>query len=195
MTCLIVRLVYIICIWLQKFWTELGLLAEVRIYELRSINQRKCILVTLSNISTLYSIHSVKGRTKEKCVILMCRTNFYVFTPYWQKWSFQFRLISFTNFNAQLLYSLTIYMLHYNPWHISSINMPILRRTNCIITASGIVNRCVYSMPDDSRLQSSMLSSGIPYSQLQRVMIPDAVIIQLFLLKMGMLVLETCRGL
>jgi len=106
MTCLIVRLVYIICIWLQKFWTELGLLAEVRIYELRSINQRKCILVTLSNISTLYSIHSVKGRTKEKCVILMCRTNFYVFTPYWQKWSFQFRLISFTNFNAQLLYSL-----------------------------------------------------------------------------------------
>jgi hypothetical protein len=30
-------------------------------------------------------------------------------------------------------------MLHYNPRHASSINMPIFRRTNCIITASGIV--------------------------------------------------------
>ena len=40
-----------------------------------------------------------------------------------------------------------------------------------------------------------MLSSGVPYSRLQRVMIPDAVIIQFALLKMGMLILETCRGL
>ena len=30
-------------------------------------------------------------------------------------------------------------MLHYNPRHVSSINMPIFKRTNCIITASGIV--------------------------------------------------------
>ena len=29
-------------------------------------------------------------------------------------------------------------MLHYNPRHVSSINMSIFRRTNCIITASGI---------------------------------------------------------
>ena len=48
-------------------------------------------------------------------------------------------LISFTIFNAQFLYSLTICMLHYNPRHVSSFNMPIFRRTNCIITASGIV--------------------------------------------------------
>jgi len=45
-------------------------------------------------------------------------------------------------------------------------------------------------MPDESRL-----SSGILYSHLQRVTIPDAVIIQVVLLKMGMLMLETCRGL
>jgi len=32
-------------------------------------------------------------------------------------------------------------------------------------------------------------------SRLQRVTIPDAVIIQFSLLKMGMLMLETCRGL
>ena len=71
-------------------------------------------------------------------------------------------------------------MLHYNPRHVSSINMPIFRMTNCIITASGIV---------------SLLSSGILYSRLQRMTIPDAVIIQFVLLKMGMLMLETCRGL
>ena len=53
-------------------------------------------------------------------------------------------LISFTNFNAQFLYSLTICMLHYNPRHVSSIKMPIFRKTNYIITASdiGSVNGC-----------------------------------------------------
>ena len=50
-------------------------------------------------------------------------------------------------------------MLHYNPRHVSSINMPIVRRTNCVITASGIVTLCkrLYSMPDDSRLQSVLI--------------------------------------
>ena len=97
--------------------------------------------------------------------------------------------------NAQFLYSVTICMLHYNPRHVSSINMPIFKRTNCIITASGIITLCerLYSMPDESRF--SLLSSGILYSRLQRVIIPDAAIIQIVLLKMGMLMLETCRGL
>ena len=54
-------------------------------------------------------------------------------------------------------------MLHYNPRYVSSINMPIFRRTNCIITASGIVALCkrLHSMPDESNLQSTLLSSGI----------------------------------
>ena len=88
-------------------------------------------------------------------------------------------------------------MLHYNPRRVSSINMSIFRRTNCIITASGIVTLCTvqYSMPDESGLQSSPLSTGIQYSSLQRVTIPDAVIIQFVLLKMDMLMLETRRGL
>jgi len=30
-------------------------------------------------------------------------------------------------------------MLHYNPQHVSKSTLLILRRTNCIITASGIV--------------------------------------------------------
>ena len=38
-------------------------------------------------------------------------------------------------------------------------------------------------------------TASILYSRLQRVTIPDAVIIQFVLLKMGMLMLETCRGL
>jgi len=40
-----------------------------------------------------------------------------------------------------------------------------------------------------------LLSSGILNSHLQRVTIPDAVIIRFVLLKMGMLMLETYRGL
>ena len=42
-------------------------------------------------------------------------------------------------------------MLHYNPRHVSSINVPIFRRTNCIITASVIVILCkwLYSTESD----------------------------------------------
>ena len=47
----------------------------------------------------------------------------------------------------------------------------------------------------DHLQEDSLLSSGILYRDLQRVTIPDAVIIQFVLLKMGMLMLETCRGL
>jgi len=48
-------------------------------------------------------------------------------------------------------------MLHYNPQHVSSSTMLIFRRTNCIITASGIVTLCKssYSMPAESGLQSA----------------------------------------
>ena len=45
-------------------------------------------------------------------------------------------------------------MLHYYPRHVSSINMPIFRRTNCIHTASGIVALCkrLHSTPVESSL-------------------------------------------
>jgi len=98
----------------------------------------------------------------------------------------QYRLVSNYQLNAQFLYSITIYMLHYNPQHVSSSTMLIFR-TNCIITASRIVTLC-------NRLYS-LLSTGILYGCLQRVMIPDAVIIQFVLLKMSIVLLETCRGL
>jgi hypothetical protein len=71
--------------------------------------------------------------------------------------------------------------------------MPFFRRTNFIITASGIITLCkrLYSMPVESRL----FSTGILYSRLQRVTAPDAVIIQFVLLMMGVLMLETFPGL
>jgi len=45
-------------------------------------------------------------------------------------------------------------MLHCNPQHVSSSTMLIFRRTNCIITASGIVTLCKqpYSKPVESGL-------------------------------------------
>ena len=60
-------------------------------------------------------------------------------------------------------------MLHYNPRHVLSINMPIFRRTNFIITASGIVTLCTvqYSMPDESRLQSALIRHTVqPFTEI-----------------------------
>jgi len=36
-------------------------------------------------------------------------------------------------------------MSHYNPQHVSISNLLIFRRTNCIITASGIVSTVQYA--------------------------------------------------
>ena len=50
-------------------------------------------------------------------------------------------------------------MLHYDPHHhVSSSTLLILRRTNFITTASGIVTLCkqLYSMQVDSGLQSAL---------------------------------------
>ena len=68
-------------------------------------------------------------------------------------------------------------MLHYYPRHVSNINMPIFRRKNCIHTASGIFALCkrLHSTPVESRLQSSLLSTGVLCKRLQRAKIPDAV--------------------
>ena len=52
------------------------------------------------------------------------------------------------------LYSLSICLLHYYPRHVSSINMPIFRRRNCIHTASDIFALC-------KRLHSTLVESGL----------------------------------
>ena len=71
-------------------------------------------------------------------------------------------------------------MLHYTPQHVSNTTLLIIRRTNCITTASGIVTLC------------KQLSTRILYGCLQRVTIPEAVVIQLVLLMMSSVLLETC---
>ena len=84
-------------------------------------------------------------------------------------------------------------MLHYKTRHVSRSIMLIFRRSNFIITASGIVTVCkqLYSMPVESRL----LSTSLLCSRVQRATIPDPVIIQIVLLNVSMLMPETCRGL
>ena len=76
-------------------------------------------------------------------------------------------------------------MLHYTPQHVSSSTLLIIRRTNCITTVSGIVT--LYKQPD-----CSPLSTRVLYGCLQRVTIPEAVVIQLVLLMMSSVLLETC---
>jgi hypothetical protein len=62
----------------------------------------------------------------------------------------QFTICFNYQLNAQFLYY--IYILHYSPRHVSSNTMLILRRSNCIVTASGIVTLCKqpYSAPVES---------------------------------------------
>ena len=83
-------------------------------------------------------------------------------------------------------------MLHYAPQHVSSSTLLIIRRTNCITTACGIVTLC--KQPYSMRVESdcSPLSTRILYGCLQRVTIPEAVVIQLVLLMMSSVLLETC---
>jgi hypothetical protein len=63
-------------------------------------------------------------------------------------------------------------MLHYNPRHVSSGRTIRRLRADC-----------------------SPLSTDVLYGRLLRVTIPDPVIIQYDLLKMSIVLLETCRGL
>ena len=78
-------------------------------------------------------------------------------------------------------------MLHYTPQHVSSSTLLIIRRTNCITTASGIVTLCKqpYSM-------RAVRSPPTYCTAAYRVMIPEAVVIQLVLLMMSSVLLETC---
>jgi len=64
-----------------------------------------------------------------------------------------YSLFSSYQLNAQLLYSITMYMLRYNPQHVSSSTVLIFRRKNFIITASALNRRIVrlFTESDDTR--------------------------------------------
>ena len=76
-------------------------------------------------------------------------------------------------------------MLHYAPQHVSSITPLIIRRTNCITTASGIVTAVQYAGGERTAV-------CILYGCLQRVTIPEAVVIQFVLQRMSSVLLDTC---
>jgi len=56
-------------------------------------------------------------------------------------------------------------MLHYNPQHVSSSTLLVFRRTNCIITASGIVTLC-------KRPYSILVESGLQFAVHPRTIQP-----------------------
>ena len=98
--------------------------------------EQKAILQSTAHLKLLTSVISVPGcRCRVSSTSEITGSNPSLKTKI-SKTCFNYQL------NAQFLYSITICMLHYNPRHVSSINMPIFRRTNCIMTASRIVNLC-----------------------------------------------------
>ena len=159
------------------------------------MNRENCALKLVDEIILYYDARSKKtsnyNKYNEKSASVSLLTRI---IPRWTSEIYKTykiflnRIISSTNFNAQF-YSLTVCLLHYYPRHVSSINMPIFMKKNCIHTASGIFALC-------KRLPSTLspLSTSVLGRRLQRAKIPDAVWIQFLLLKMGMLMLETCRG-
>jgi len=60
-----------------------------------------------------------------------------------------------------------------------------------LVSSLSVNGRTVYQL----RADCSPVSTSILYGRLQRVTIPDAVIIQFVLLKMSIVLLGTCRGL
>jgi len=67
------------------------------------------------------------------------------------------QLFSKYQLNAQFFYSSTIYMLHYAPQQVSSSTLLIIRRTNCITTASGIVTLEIGELSYINKMRSAVL--------------------------------------
>jgi hypothetical protein len=62
-------------------------------------------------------------------------------------------------------------MLHYDPQHVSSSTLLILRRTDCITTASGIVTLCKqpYSMHTVGHVVHCALAAGSANVKVQNI--------------------------
>ena len=112
---------------------------------------------------------------------------------YWTGANVRARNIHATHFsqtfqNTNLMhnsFNLQQYMLHYTPQHVSSSTLLIIRRINCITTASGIITLTNSRTVCGWRADCSLLSTCILYGCLQRVTIPEAVVTQLVLLMMS----------
>ena len=85
------------------------------------------------------------------------------------------------------------YYYYYYPLHVSSNTVLIIRRSNCINTASGIVF-CKSDRPVCKLRGNQFLLNLRTRSSLTENTIPDAVLIKSDLLMMSTELLETCRG-
>jgi hypothetical protein len=87
--------------------------------------------------------------------------------------------------NNQLdaLFRVFIYFMYL---HVSSVTAFIIRRPNYINTSSGMISLCKW-------LLGMPVLIGIPSSHLHRLIIPDDVLIQLYLLMISAVMLGTCR--
>ena len=81
-------------------------------------------------------------------------------------------------------------MLHYNPQHVS-LYLAHLQEDK-LYFYSLWYRHSLYSTVCRWRADCSQLSTSILYNRLQRVTIPDAVIIQFVLVKIGKVLLKTC---
>jgi len=115
--------------------------------------------------------------------------DFWIVPLLWNGWSEPRQLVSSYQLNAHFLYSIALYMLHYNPQHVSSSTLLIFRIGQIVLLQPLVSSLFVqYSMPVAVRSQPA-------YCTVHRVAIPEAVIIQFVLLKMSKVLLETCWGL
>ena len=85
-----------------------------------------------------------------------------------------------------------LFYFYYSPLYFSSNVVLIIGKSNCTNTASGIVTLC--TLPSGMQVKRE-LSTCTPDGHLQRVTIPDALLLYFELLMMSTTLLETCRGL
>ena len=139
---------------------------------------------------TVYQFRSCSGLAPEKICMYQDRLHTLLFHLETQSLQLFHQPTLMHNF----LYSLTTCLLHYYPPHLRALTCPssggkIVFTQHLVSSLS--VNVCpVHWLGADC----SPLSTGALCNRLQRATIADAVWIQIFLLKMGMLILETCRG-
>jgi hypothetical protein len=104
---------------------------------------------------------------------------------------------SYYNLSQWPTWCTNIWYMYYNPLHVrvSSDILLILRRSNCINTASGIVT--VSKWPSGAQVGRELVRAISPSTcsadgHLLTVTTPDAVLIQSDLLRMSKILLETC---
>ena len=94
-------------------------------------------------------------------------------------------VVILANNQLDVLFHVFIYFISL---HVSSITELIIRRSKYINTSSGMISLCKW-------LLGMPVLTGIPSSHLHRLIIPDDVLIQFYLLMMSAVMLETCRQL